>query len=225
MLTRLTAFPSEQDSHSDMNTFCHIAVYSGLMLVIGLSGCSVPSGEQLHKAVNWNKDHIKMAVRPRYRSIAVMPFFNRTDNARAARYARQSFYGNLAAAKDYELQPLYQTDKLIANLPRKSLEPDNYKELHSILNTDLLAFGEVKEQSHLYGLVFSRNKVSARVYLVDAETGDTVWVSEDSRGRSLMGISFLSMAENEGMWAREVHNRYDELFRDMMIVLPNRSAE
>jgi hypothetical protein len=195
------------------------------MLVIGLSGCSVPSGEQLHKAVNWNKDHIKMAVRPRYRSIAIMPFFNRTDNARAAMYARKSFYGNLAATKDYELQPLSQTDKLIANLPRKSLEPDNYQELHSILGTDLLAFGEVKEQSHLYGLVFSRNKVTARVSLVDAVTGDTVWVSEDSRGRTLMGISFLSMAENEGMWAREVYNRYDELFRDMMIVLPNRSAE
>ncbi len=206
-----------------MSSFRYI--YSVIAVGLVLSGCAVSRRENLYEAVNWNTDHIKMAVRPSYRSIAVLPFFNKSGSQSASTFARRSFYGKLAASKDYTLPPLSRTDAILKTLPRKAIDPKEFAALFQALQTDLLCFGEVLEQSHSYGFFFSYNKVTARVILVDARTGQTVWESNDSRSKSLVGLSFISIYENEAMWAREVCNRYDELFRDMMAVLPNRSVE
>ncbi|MCX7848035.1 MAG: hypothetical protein N2595_08415 [bacterium] len=189
--------------------------------LILLAGCAAISSEHLHDAVNFQSDHVAMAVRAQYRTVAVLPFFNETQYANAARYARRAFYGALASYKNYSLQPIAETDARIKDLPRKTLDPAEYHELARVLGTDLLVFGWVKRQLHSYGVFYGRNAVTVRIAFVDARTGQIVWDATDSRSRLLIGISFLSILNNEYRWAREIVNRYDELFRDMMTAIPD----
>jgi len=195
-----------------------------LSLAPVLSGCALISNENLHHGVSYASDHVAIAVRGQYRTVAVLPFFNATEYANAGRYARRSFFGALAAYKNYSLQPMVETDARIKDLPRKALDPAEYQELARVLGTDLMVFGWVLRQMHSYGVLYGRNAVTVRIAFVDARTGRIVWESTDSRTRMLMGISLLSIFDNEYMWAREVCNRYDELFRDMMTALPDMSA-
>lgn len=192
-----------------------------LPVVAVLAGCAAISNENVHHAVDYQSDHVAIAVRGQYRTIAVLPFFNETEYANAGRYARRSFFGALAAHKNYTLQPMADTDARIQTLPRKALDPAEYQELAQVLGTDLIVFGWVKRQLHSYGVVYGRNAITVRVAFVDARSGKIVWDATDSRSRMLMGISLIAIFNNEYMWAREVINRYDELFRDMMAALPD----
>lgn len=195
------------------------AVYVIVSAAALLAGCAAISNENIHHGVAYQSDHVAIAVRGQYRTVAVLPFFNETAYANAGRYARRSFYGALAAYKNYTLQPMADTDARIRNLPRKALDPAEYQDLARALGTDLIVFGWVKRQLHSYGVVYGRNAVTVRIAFVDARTGQIVWESTESRSRLLMGISMISIFDNEYMWAREVINRYDELFRDMMTAL------
>lgn len=198
-----------------------------ILLLLAIGGCALAPYENPHQSVDFDSDHIRMAIRPQYQSIAVMPFFNDSDYPNAADFARRSFYGALATHTRYDLQHHEVTDRILRRLPRSDRRPEAYATLAQHLGTDLIAFGHIKEQRHSYGLVYAVSKVHVRIVLVDARSGDTVWRAEDSRRRLTGGIDPFALIvtwNTEHMWAREVLNRYDELFRDMMIVLPNRTA-
>ena len=186
-----------------------------------LAGCAMITNENINDAADFQSDHVKLAVRAQYRSIAILPFENQTDYPSATQYARQAFFGCMAAYKRYALQTLDDTDARLANLPRSTVDPAQYAKLHAALDVDLLAFGYVIEQDHSYGVVYGRNAVRVKLLLVDAATGATVWQSEEGRARTLVGMSFVSTFDNEYMWGREIMNRYNELFRDMIATLPD----
>jgi hypothetical protein len=201
---------------------------SALTATLALSACSYAPYENPYSAVSYDSDHVRMAIQPRYRSIAVLPFDNQTDFANAATYARRSFFGALAAYKNYQLQTLDQTDELLKSVPRKLLDISAATQLGPVLKTDLLAYGRVRDQRVSYGVVYTTTRIEAEVALVDARTGEVVWRAEDYRRRSVGGIDPYAWSvayERHYMWAREVINRYDELFRDMMMDLPDRVAK
>ncbi|MBR5624488.1 DUF799 family lipoprotein [bacterium] len=188
---------------------------------IMLFGCAKGAYENIHEGVVMNaRDQISLAVQPKYTTIAVMPFINNSGTKNANTYARRSFFGNLVSYKNWNVQPMAETDNRLAKATRRELDESNAGKMKSILGCDLVCYGEVKEQCSRYGLVFSYNSVTARVAFYDASTGAKVWEAEDFRDSLVMGISFIYMYEREVMWAREVHNRYDELFRDMMQQFP-----
>jgi hypothetical protein len=205
-----------------------IGHYGALLALLALAGCTHAPYENPYTAVAYNSDHVRLAVMPRYRSIAVLPFENQSEFVNAPTYARRSFYGNLAAYKNYQLQTLAQTDALLKSVPRKLIDISGAKELGPVLKTDLLAFGRVQEQRVSYGLIYTTTKVAVEVALVDARTGEVVWRADDARKHSVGGIDPYAMSvayERHYMWAREVIDRYDELFRDMMMILPDRSVQ
>lgn len=194
----------------------------GALAALAFSGCALFNNEHAYDTVESRLDHVKFAVKPEYRSIAVLPFFNDAGSPNAALYARRAFYGALAGYKNYQLKTLKETDDVMAGLTRTMLDPEEFETLGRNLKTDLLAFGWVVRQRHRYGLIYNRSLVEARIILIDARTGQKVFEAEDYRSRLLMGFSLVSMFEDEYMWAREVNNRYAELFRDMMQDLPDR---
>jgi TolB-like protein len=193
-------------------------------LLIGLVGCATVHNENIIEATDFTSDHVKLAVRQQYRSVAVLPFENATQYTTADQHARRAFFGAMAAYKNYDLQPMEVTDRAIRKLARSTIDPAHYATLRAALGTDLLVFGTVLAQDHSYGVVYGRNAVRVKILFVDAATGDIVWQSEESRARTLVGVSFISLFNNEYMWAREVVNRYNELFRDMITTLPDCSA-
>ncbi len=193
-----------------------------------IAGCQLTPYENPYLGVNYDSDHIKMAVKSTYKSIAVLPFFNNHKYIHGAVYARRAFYANLAATKNYDLVPMREIDMILKKLPRKILEPKNYKKLAKYIDADLFCYGWVEEQDHSYGVVYSSTEVRAKVKLIDSKTGEVVWQAEDSRSRTVGGIdpyALYTTHSEDYYWARNILNRYDELFRDMMLVLPDRSVD
>lgn len=188
---------------------------------IVLFGCARGAYENIHEEVVMNtRNHINLAVTPKYTTIAVMPFINNSGAKNASTYARRSFYGNLVSYKNWNVQPMGETDNRLSKLTRRDLDESAAGRMKSALGVDLVCYGEVKEQCSRYGLVFSYNSVTVRIAFYDAATGEKVWEAEDFRDSLVMGVSFMYMYERDVMWAREIHNRYDELFRDMMQQFP-----
>ena len=198
-----------------------LKLISFALLALALFGCARSTYENVHEGVVMNtRNHINLAVTPKYTSVAVMPFINGTDQKNAPKYARRAFFGNLVSYKNWNVQPMAETDNRLSKLTRRDLDESAAGRMKNVLGTDLVCYGEVKEQRSNYGIFFSYNSVTVRIAFYDASTGAKVWEAEDFRDSLVMGISFMYMYERDVMWAREIHNRYDELFRDMMQEFP-----
>ena len=192
-------------------------------------GCafSVTDRENPYGAVNYQSDHINLAIYPKYDSIAVLPFENQSKFKTAPIQARRMFLGNFAATKSYDIQSIRETDYLLKQIQISSNElvKSNYKKLGKALGVDLLVFGRIIEYYHKYRVIYSQTFVKVVIVVVDSKTGKTVWWSEDSREQKYGGIGPYGLYvahKNEYMWSRNILNRYDELFRDMMLVFPDK---
>ena len=191
-------------------------------------GCTLTVYENPYLGIQYESDHIKMAVKPRYKSIAILPFFNFEKFIHGAEFARRSLFGNIASTKHYDLIPMRDIDNVTDKLPRKILEPKNYKKLAKYIDADLFCYGWVEEQNNSYGVVYASTTVRVKIELLDTKTGEVVWKANDERSRSIGGIGPYAMYKThteDYFWARNILNRYDELFRDMMLVLPDRSVD
>lgn len=192
-----------------------------LVILFTLAACSQGAYENIHDSVGVTlRNHSALAINPSFTKIAIMPFRNTTDQKNAAKFARRSFYGNLVSYRNWNVQPIAETDKRLAAATRRDAEEGNATAVGNLLGVDLVCYGEVTEQVSRYGLVYSYNSVTARIAMYNAQTGEKVWEAQDFRDSLVMGISFMYMYERDFMWAREIHNRYDELFRDMVQQFP-----
>ena len=192
-------------------------------------GCafSLTDRENPYGAVDYQSDHINLAIYPKYDSIAVLPFENLSKFKTAPIQARRMFLGNFAATKSYKILSIRETDSLLKQFSISSNEvvKSNYKKLGKALGVDLLVFGKVLEYYHKYRVIYSKTCVKVVVTVVDAKTGKTVWWSKDSREQKYGGIGPYGLYvanKNEYMWSRNILNRFDELFRDMMLVFPDK---
>ncbi len=197
------------------------------IICLGIIGCSISDRENPYGAVNYQSDHMNLAVSPKYNSVAILPFENKTRYKTAPIQARRIFFGNFAATKNYVLQPIRETDRLLKehHVKAEEITDKNYKRLGQALGCDMLIFGRVNEYFHKYRVVYSQTLVDVVIVAVDAKTGKKVWWSQDAREQKYGGIDPYALYvahKNEYMWSRNILNRYDELFRDMMLVFPDR---
>ena len=196
--------------------------------VVLITGCTLTPYENPYLGIQYDSDHIKMAVKPRYKSIAILPFINVEKYIHGSKFARRSLFAHIASTKHYDLVPMDEIDMVLKKLPRDTLDPKRYKRLSKHLDADLFAYGRVEEQDHSYGGIFASTKVRAKVALFDSQTGEVVWQAHDERKRTVGGIGPFALYKThmeDYFRARNILNRYDELFRDMMIVLPDRSVD
>ena len=198
------------------------------VIVFLATGCTLTVYENPYLGVQYKSNHIKMAVKSEYKSIAVLPFFNSEKFLHGSKFARRSFYGHLAASKNYDLIPMRKIDSILRKLPTKILYPENYKKLAKYIDADLFCYGWVEEQKNSYGVFYASTIVRVKIELLDTKTGEIVWEANDERERTIGGIGPYSLYKThmeDYFWARNILNRYDELFRDMMLVLPDRSVD
>ncbi|RLD09201.1 MAG: hypothetical protein DRI44_09005 [Chlamydiae bacterium] len=209
-----------------MKTFFKILFLISILLII--AGCNTLTVyENPYLGIQYESNHIKMAVESNYKSIAILPFFNSEKYIHGSKFARRSFYGNLASTKHYDLIPIREIDNTLKRLPKKILYPKYYKKLADHIHADLFCYGWVEEQKHSYRVVYASTSVRVKIELLDTKTGEIVWKAEDERSRSIGGIDPFALYKThveDYFWSRNILNRYDELFRDMMLVLPDCSV-
>jgi len=199
-----------------------------LLIVILTAGCTLTVYENPYLGIDYESNHRKMAIESTYRSIAILPFFNPEKYLHGAESARRSLYGNLAADKHYDLISIRKIDNIVEKLPTKILDPKNYKKLAEYIDADLFCYGWIEKQENSYAGFYASTIVQVKIELLDTKTGEVVWKANDERSRSVGGIGPYAMYKahmEDYFWARNVLNRYDELFRDMMLVLPDRSVD
>ena len=199
-----------------------------LSIIFIMTGCALTVYENPHLGIQFESDHHKMAIKSTYRSIAILPFFNTEKALHGSENARRSLYGNLASTKHYDLIPIRKIDNALKKLPTKILYPENYKKLTEYIKADLFCYGWVEEQKNSFAIIYASTTVRVKIELLDTKTGEVVWKANDERSRSVGGIDPYAMYKThieDYFWSRNILNRYDELFRDMMIVLPDRSVD
>ncbi|MCK5851583.1 DUF799 family lipoprotein [bacterium] len=199
-----------------------------LSIIFIMAGCALTVYENPYLGINYESDHRKMAIESTYKSIAILPFFNPEKALHGSENARRSLYGNLASTKHYDLIPIRKIDKAIKKLPTKILYPENYKKLNKYIKADLFCYGWVEKQENSYGVFYASTSVRVKIELLDTKTGEIVWKANDERTRRVGGIGPYAIYKThmeDYFWARNILNRYDEFFRDMMFVLPDRSVD
>lgn len=136
-----------------------------------LSGCAT-GGRQLRQDV---PEALNKVGYPK--SIAVLPFGNKTDQPGIEVFVRATFYSHMSPYpyRDVELQVvdrllrrhhLYDTEKL-----RKT----KVKRLGRLLKCESVVFGEVIEYKRIYAGFYSQMAVGAAVEMWDARTGRKIW--------------------------------------------------
>jgi hypothetical protein len=164
------------------------------------------------------------------RSVAILPFVNRTDSDQAFEVVRRTFYNHFSSLRYTDLE-LYQIDALLgeANLgDAEALSHSSPKQLGDILGTDAVIYGEVTHYKRVYVGLYSQVAVGSRLRMIDTKTGELLWKGEHVARKHQGGVStspvgLILTAISTAMNVREVElfRTSDDLFRTMVQAIPS----
>jgi len=164
------------------NRLCHPArcqllyAWSLAILVVVLCGMAV-SGCSFKKT-NLNQELTRAVSRNSYpRSIAVLPFGNRTEVDGIEDFVRVTFYSHMCAHpyRDIELQMVDQKLRKHRISDYEKLSRTSVRKLGRILECDAVVFGEVTEHSRIFAGLYSQMSVGASISIWDTRTGRKIW--------------------------------------------------
>lgn len=114
------------------------------------------------------------------RSIAILPFGNKTELADLDEFVRTTFYSHLSAQpyKDIELHEVDQRLKRYHLLNYDKLCNVPPKRLGQILSCDAVVIGEVTEFQRVYAGFYSQMAVGAAITVWDTRSGKKIWSDE-----------------------------------------------
>jgi hypothetical protein len=133
------------------------------------------------------------------KSIAVLPFGNKTEQEDIGEFVRTAFYGHLSA------QPYRDIELLEVDRRLRHYHLENYdtlcdvppQRLGRILNTDAVVIGEVTEFQRLYAGLYSQMAVGASITVWDTRTGKKIWsdahVTRNHEGGIPLALTDLAM--------------------------------
>ena len=114
------------------------------------------------------------------KSIAILPFGNKTDQEDINEFVRTTFYSHMSAQpfKDIELDDVDERLKRyhLTNYDKLSEVPP--KRLGQILSCDAVVIGEVTEFQRVYAGLYSQMAVGASITVWDTRTGKKIWSDE-----------------------------------------------
>jgi hypothetical protein len=164
------------------------------------------------------------------RSIAVLPFGDRTGTKGLAEMMRNGFYSHLSVLA-YEDRELYEVDARLAQSgvsPAAPFTRASLQKLGRTLKVDAVVFGEVTEFERLYAVLYSQLSLGASISIYDTRNGSRLWNdSHVSRfhegGLPLEIISLPLVGMRSGMNLRETvkQRAVDELCRELTRRIPS----
>jgi len=133
------------------------------------------------------------------KSIAILPFGNKTEQEDIDEFVRTTFYSHLSAQpyKDIELNEVDERLKRyhLTNYDKLSDVPP--KRLGQILSCDAVVIGEVTEFQKVYAGLYSQMAVGASITVWDTRTGKKIWsdehVTRNHEGGIPLAITDLAM--------------------------------
>lgn len=143
-------------------------------LLLFLSAC----GTVTHSKISGNLKNLS-----RNQTVAILPIeVSDPDQKDAATIFRRSLYANLVQGK-FNVQERYVVDSLLAQAGLT--DPSQYRKtgisrLGEILGADAIVFGKVDKVERAYLVVHSSINVGVSAEMVDARTGETLWIAEDN---------------------------------------------
>ena len=144
--------------------FCFIAIF----------GCAA------HKP-NLDQELARAVTQNHYpRSIAVLPFGNKTETDGIEDFVRVTFYSHLCARpyKDIELQIVDQKLRKHKITDYETLCKVPVRKLGRILGCDAVVFGEVIEYEKFFAGIYSQVAVGASITIYDTRTGRKIWTDQ-----------------------------------------------
>ncbi len=144
--------------------FCFIAIF----------GCAA------HKP-NLDQELARAVTQNHYpRSIAVLPFGNKTEVDGIEDFVRVTFYSHLCAHpyKDIELQIVDQKLRKHTITDYETLSKVPVRKLGRILGCDAVVLGEVIEYEKFFAGIYSQIAVGASITIWDTRTGRKIWTDQ-----------------------------------------------
>jgi hypothetical protein len=149
----------------------YVLVVLCLIAIIGCAARKPNLDQELARAVTQN--HYP-------RSIAVLPFGNKTEVDGIEDFVRVTFYSHLCAHpyKDIELQIVDQKLRQHTITDYDKLSKVPVRKLGRILGCDAVVFGEVIEFEKFFAGIYSQMAVGASITIWDTRTGRKIWADE-----------------------------------------------
>jgi hypothetical protein len=149
----------------------YVLVLFCLIAFFGCAGHQPNLDQELARAVNQN--HYP-------RSIAVLPFGNKTEADGIEDFVRVTFYSHLCAHpyKDIELHLVDQKLREYGITDYEKLSDVPVRKLGRILRSDAVVFGEVIEYEKFFAGIYSQMAVGASIAIYDTRTGRKIWADQ-----------------------------------------------
>lgn len=172
-------------------------------------------------------DTVKLRNPPK--SIAVLPFGNKTEVEDLDEFVRATLYSHLAPYpyKDMELNEVDRKLKRYNLVNYEKFNRASAKRLGRILRCDAVVIGEVTEFQRVYAGVYSQLAVGAAITIWDTRSGKKLWsdehVTRHHEGGIPLAITDLAMISiRSGMNLRESEKikTVDELSRHFISRFP-----
>jgi hypothetical protein len=145
-----------------------------LICFLAFSGCAA-------QKPNLDQELARAVTQNRYpRSIAVLPFGNKTEVDGIEDFVRVTFYSHLCAHpyKDIELHLVDQKLRQRGITDYEKLGKVPVRKLGRILGCDAVVFGEVIEYEKFFAGIYSQMAVGASITIWDTRTGRKIWTDE-----------------------------------------------
>ena len=168
----------------------------------------------------------------RPRTVAVLPFFDRSQSKEGAEAVRRGFYNHFSSLPFRDME-LYRIDELLkkANLTDpEEINKTSPQKLGEILGVDAVVYGEISNFDKLFAVVYSQVSVGAEVKLCDTKTGNFLWSGQHvvrihEGGLSTTPIGIIATVIATAINVRDIQllRACDDLFREMVKTIPTPS--
>jgi hypothetical protein len=196
-----------------------------LICLMILSSC----GSQLPFVKDNDASNQKVILRNPPKSIAILPFGNKTDVEDIDEFVRTTVYSHLTPHPYIDIE-LHEVDRKLKRYHLMNYEKlcqVSVKRLGRILRCDAVVIGEVTEFQRVYAGLYSQMAVGASITIWDTRSGKKLWsdhhVTRHHEGGIPLAITDLAMISiRSGLNLRDSEKvkTVDELSRHLISRLP-----
>jgi hypothetical protein len=196
-----------------------------LICLLALCSC----GSQLPFVKDDDAANPKVKLRNPPKSIAILPFGNKTGEEGLEKFVRTTVYSHLTphSYKDIELHEIDQRLRRYNLMKYEKLCQISAKRLGRILGCDAVVIGEVTEFQRVYAGLYSQLAVGASITIWDTRSGKKLWsdqhVTRHHEGGvplAITDLAMISIRSGLNLTDSEKVKTVDELSRHLISRVP-----